>query len=585
MAISAILLLLAVTSQSVVGLLAIWAGLGRGHWFVRVAALAAVLGLALLIPAYELVVVFTVQCLVIVPTLLVVRRLRARSEGTPASQFTIRDLLLATAVVAGLSAVGASVPRDVWTSYRVVGIVPPFLQPSDWPPWAIYPLNGLIAGCVALAAAALVLCRWRRWQRVALLLFVAVPTVVAAGMAAYQVATTEADWLEALLWGAAFHVDWWTWVPYLTLSLLLPSIPVAVWLLRARVRYRDESVRTAARPRHQGYQAAVLVLFGLLGVVLLAPPMWAYYVLMTTPPIPNDPLPEPNGYDTLLRVGKRLENVAVPVHDEELPEAERATPKEFRDFSDRYRAVLDTVHLALDNPYRVPLKYDPTDLDLEALQGVRQTARALVADAGVASMNGDDEAASDRYLDTLRLGDAYARGGLVLHWLVGSAVQSIGLFGVHERIDSMTASLRRDWIGRLPALEAQFESMDACSERDDIWSNHAYGWQGRLIHVLTDDPGESEMWAQCEIRRQALHRLLIVELALANYRDEHGTHPRALADLVPEHLERLPDDPFSGKPLVYRLTDEGFRLYSVGPNGVDDGGKSFEDDGDDEWFQ
>ena len=46
---------------------------------------------------------------------------------------------------------------------------------------------------------------------------------------------------------------------------------------------------------------------------------------------------------------------------------------------------------------------------------------------------------------------------------------------------------------------------------------------------------------------------------------------------MPEQLERLPDDPFSGKPLVYRLTDEGFRLYSVGPNGVDDGGKSLED--------
>ena len=92
-AVSAILLLLAVTSQSVVGLLAIWAGLGRGHWFVRVAALAAVLALALLIPAYELVVVFTVQCLVVVPTLLVARRLRARAEGKPASQFTIRDLL------------------------------------------------------------------------------------------------------------------------------------------------------------------------------------------------------------------------------------------------------------------------------------------------------------------------------------------------------------------------------------------------------------------------------------------------------------------------------------------------------------
>jgi hypothetical protein len=80
----------------------------------------------------------------------------------------------------------------------------------------------------------------------------------------------------------------------------------------------------------------------------------------------------------------------------------------------------------------------------------------------------------------------------------------------------------------------------------------------------------------------------MVELALANYRDERGTYPRALTDLVPQELEVLPDDPFSGNPLVYRLTDEGFHLYSVGPDSVDDGGKSFEngdDDGDDESFR
>ena len=93
--------------------------------------------------------------------------------------------------------------------------------------------------------------------------------------------------------------------------------------------------------------------------------------------------------------------------------------------------------------------------------------------------------------------------------------------------------------------------------------------------------------ARCESLRCSLYRLLIVELALANYRDEHGKYPRTLADLVPGELERLPNDPFSGKPLVYRLTDEGFRLYSVGPNGVDDGRKSGgngDGEGDDVWF-
>jgi len=37
-------------------------------------------------------------------------------------------------------------------------------------------------------------------------------------------------------------------------------------------------------------------------------------------------------------------------------------------------------------------------------------------------------------------------------------------------------------------------------------------------------------------------------------------------------LKALPIDPFSDKPLVYRRTEDGFILYSVGPNFEDDGG-------------
>jgi hypothetical protein len=50
---------------------------------------------------------------------------------------------------------------------------------------------------------------------------------------------------------------------------------------------------------------------------------------------------------------------------------------------------------------------------------------------------------------------------------------------------------------------------------------------------------------------------------------------RILADgKAPETLD-VPD-PFTGRTMQYRRTATGFRIFSVGPNGVDDGGK--EDD-------
>ncbi len=63
-------------------------------------------------------------------------------------------------------------------------------------------------------------------------------------------------------------------------------------------------------------------------------------------------------------------------------------------------------------------------------------------------------------------------------------------------------------------------------------------------------------------------------LALAAYKDRFGSYPSSLADLETRLGWKLPEDPFSGKPLVYRQKDKGFVLYSLGENLKDDGAKS-----------
>ena len=53
-------------------------------------------------------------------------------------------------------------------------------------------------------------------------------------------------------------------------------------------------------------------------------------------------------------------------------------------------------------------------------------------------------------------------------------------------------------------------------------------------------------------------------------------YPDTLDALVPKDLNALPEDPFSGKPLIYRKEGAGFILYSVGSDGKDDKGKTME---------
>lgn len=67
--------------------------------------------------------------------------------------------------------------------------------------------------------------------------------------------------------------------------------------------------------------------------------------------------------------------------------------------------------------------------------------------------------------------------------------------------------------------------------------------------------------------------LLILRFALQSYKVEHGIYPTQLTRLEGSHVERVPTDDFSGgQPYHYQLNGETYRLWSVGPNAVDDGG-------------
>lgn len=67
--------------------------------------------------------------------------------------------------------------------------------------------------------------------------------------------------------------------------------------------------------------------------------------------------------------------------------------------------------------------------------------------------------------------------------------------------------------------------------------------------------------------------LMATMLALRAYDLEKGHYPATLSQLVPAYLPAVPVDPFAdGLPLKYKLYDKSFILYSVGPDGKDDGG-------------
>jgi hypothetical protein len=73
-------------------------------------------------------------------------------------------------------------------------------------------------------------------------------------------------------------------------------------------------------------------------------------------------------------------------------------------------------------------------------------------------------------------------------------------------------------------------------------------------------------------RQQAVLRCAATALAAERYRQEKGNWPGTLDTLVPTYLKEVPTDPYDGKPLRLRRTDDGIIVYSIGPDQADDGG-------------
>jgi len=79
---------------------------------------------------------------------------------------------------------------------------------------------------------------------------------------------------------------------------------------------------------------------------------------------------------------------------------------------------------------------------------------------------------------------------------------------------------------------------------------------------------------EIEYRSRTEMQALITTLAIQRYNTDKNKYPATLSEIKSAgYLNELPKDPFSDKSLVYKKTDEGFIIYSIGGDFDDDGGQ------------
>ena len=285
----------------------------------------------------------------------------------------------------------------------------------------------------------------------------------------------------------------------------------------------------------------------ILAIVLLGGPSKP-----KTPPLPN-----PNGYDDFLKAGRMLVSSSGWASN-------GISHEDLRALVAPNVPAIEWMRKGLDHQCRVPIEYSTNyaSSHMTDLARLKALANALKAEGQLAEMEGRTNDALRTYLEVVRFGHQVGRGGYIMDQRVAFACQSIGASALQLLVKGLDARDCRAAIQELTALEEKRETTDETMRREKDWSFHTFGLMKRISVVIQTrslDPFtfktiNLQFGSKDEnIRRQTL--LVIIALATRAYELENGKPPASSADLVPAYLKTVPQDPFTGKNMIYTPGD------------------------------
>jgi hypothetical protein len=154
-----------------------------------------------------------------------------------------------------------------------------------------------------------------------------------------------------------------------------------------------------------------------------------------------------------------------------------------------------------------------------------------------------------------------------------------------QRVDRliMTEQVPTEWLTQLEAAlppaergwtgnDTQMEAVKWLYEQQREHPSTIKRLTGVLARV-----SESRLNRRIDLMEVGRCRASRVLLTLRRYRNETGVWPKGLREIESRVSPEVLIDPLTGRPFVYRLTDRGVLLYSVGWNHIDQGGSSDDD--------
>ncbi len=307
----------------------------------------------------------------------------------------------------------------------------------------------------------------------------------------------------------------------------------------------------------------LLLAFALVAVVVLVALLAS--TMGRSPLVP--PLPNPNGYDDFIKASKAvLGNVwDFPTLDHDSLAALVSTNAE----------PLRLLRLGLTRQCVMPTDSTLTN-NYNWLRGMTRLAELLATEGRWREMENRPAEAAQSYVDALRYGNEMSRGGFLINRLVGLDCELIGYAPLAKLVPKLNPVEARAVLRDLDKLDVGRVTWAEVQQNERRFMRYQRGKHFNPIIWVMDWWQIRRAMQRAETKTKtvvARERLLAAELALRCYQSEQGHPPARLDKLTTNYLSHVPQDPFSGQPLIYRAQGTNWLLYSVGSDGVDDGGK------------
>lgn len=243
---------------------------------------------------------------------------------------------------------------------------------------------------------------------------------------------------------------------------------------------------------------------------------------------------------------------------------------------------------------RFPLNAEPfPSIQAKRTSTMRKWAFLLSQAANNDVGEGRIDDAISKWQCMIQMGQHIQQQSRIIEYFGGNVIESLGVRRAIDFLAEGNASehhLRKIESFQLQTQDDWTAAMDRIlpvEEHSEKKYKRQLSWMDRLKYEFKSGPfpGRQDTYHRvCEKyhnRKLIINRGMYIMVALRRYKNENGHWPKTLDRIEPCVTEEILTDPHTKGSFVYKLTNNGFILYSKGKNNLDEGLRMKE--GADDW--